>query len=52
MVDFASVTILLIIILTFTIRTLYIRSLLKKAEAETRAASELARKANHMKDVF
>lgn len=49
---FASVTILLIIILTFTIRTLYIRSLLKKAEAETRAASELARKANHMKDVF
>lgn len=47
-----SATILFIIILTFTIRTLYIRSLLKKAEAETRTASELARKANHMKDVF
>ncbi|WP_455587228.1 histidine kinase dimerization/phospho-acceptor domain-containing protein [Bacteroides sp.] len=49
---FALATILFIIILIFTIRTLYIRSLLKKAEAETRAASELARKANHMKDIF
>ncbi len=49
---FTATTALLIIILIFTIRTLYIRSLLKKAEAETRAASELARKANHMKDIF
>lgn len=49
---FASATMLFIIILIFTIRMLYIRSLLKKDEAETRAASELARKANHMKDVF
>ena len=44
--------VLLIIILVFTVRTLYFRSLLRKDEAETRAVSELARKANHMKDIF
>jgi len=49
---FTSSMVFLIIILIFTIRTLQVRSLLKKAEAETRAASELARKANHMKDIF
>lgn len=49
---FASAMALLIIILVFTVRTLYFRSLLRKDEAETRAASELARKANHMKDIF
>nr|WP_303923897.1 histidine kinase dimerization/phospho-acceptor domain-containing protein [Bacteroides intestinalis] len=49
---FASAMVLFIIILVFTVRTLYFRSLLRKDEAETRAASELARKANHMKDIF